>query len=89
MKISCNNFKMRKIIEGNCKTLCIKNFLFFVFFLFVMSIYLIYLLFKILYNLYFLLNHLENNPGAATASPYIYVCLTNKKETNNNATKRE
>ena len=54
-----------------------------------MSIYLIYLLFKILYNLYFLLNHLENNLGAATASPYIYVCLTNKKETNNNATKRE
>ena len=66
MKISCNNFKMQKIIEGNCKTLCIKNFLFFVFFLFVMSIYLIYLLFKILYNLYFLLNPLENNPGAAT-----------------------
>ena len=33
--------------------------------LFLMSIYLIYLLFKILYNLCFLLNSLENNPGAA------------------------
>ena len=32
--------------------------------LFLMSIYLIYLLFKILYNLCFLLNSLENNPGA-------------------------
>ena len=55
---------MQKIVEGNCKTLCIKEFLFF----FVMSIYLIYLLFKILYNLYFLLNPLENNLGAAIGS---------------------
>ena len=70
MEISCNNFKMRKIVEGNCKTLCIKEFLFFfVFVFFVMSIYLIYLLFKILYNLYFLLNLLENNPEAATVYP--------------------
>ena len=69
MEISCNNFKMQKIVEGNCKTLCIKEFLFFfVFVFFVMSIYLIYLLFKILYNLYFLLNPLENNLGAAIGS---------------------
>ena len=69
MEISCNNFKMRKIVEGNCKTLCIKEFLFFfVFVFFMMSIYLIYLLFKILYNLYFLLNPLENNLGAAIGS---------------------
>ena len=60
---------MRKIVEGNCKTLCIKEFLFFfVFVFFMMSIYLIYLLFKILYNLYFLLNPLENNLGAAIGS---------------------
>ena len=61
---------MRKIVKGNCKTLCIKDFLFYLFFIFfVMSIYLIYLLFKILYNLYFLLNLLENNPEAATVYP--------------------
>ena len=61
MKILCDNFKIQNIVEGNCKTLCIKDFLFFV-----MSMYLIYLLFKILYNLCFLLKPLENNPGAAT-----------------------
>ena len=60
---------MRKIVKGNCKTLCIKDFLFCFFFFFVMSIYLIYPLFKILYNLYFLLNLLENNPEAATVYP--------------------
>ena len=26
--ISCNNFKIRKIVKGNCKTLCIKDFFF-------------------------------------------------------------
>ena len=63
MKISCNNFQIRKIVEGKYKTLFIKDFFLF---LFVMSIYLIYLLFKILYNLYFLLYPLENNPRATT-----------------------
>ena len=42
MKISCNNFQIGKIVEGNYKTLFIKDF--FVLFLFVMLIYLIYLL---------------------------------------------
>ena len=67
MKISCNNFKIRNIIEGNCKTLYIKDFFF-------MSIYLIYLLFKILYNLYFLLNSLKNNPRDATANGTLVIC---------------
>ena len=62
MKISCINFKIRNIIDSNCKTLFIKDF-------FVMSIYIIYLFFFnfiILYNLCFLSNPLENNLEAAT-----------------------
>ena len=68
MKILCDNFKIQNIVEGNCKTLCIR-----ILFIFVMSIYLIYLLFKILYNLCFILNPLENNLGAATVCIYIYI----------------
>ena len=66
MKISCNNFKIRNIVEDNCNTLYIK-----IFFFFLMSIYLIYLLFEILYNLCFLSNPLENNSRATTE--YIWV----------------
>ena len=29
MKILCDNFKIQNIVEGNCKTLCIKVFFFF------------------------------------------------------------
>ena len=31
MKILCDNFKIQNIVEGNCKTLCIKVFFFFYF----------------------------------------------------------
>ena len=59
MNKPCNNFKIWKIVESNCKILCIS-----VFFFFVISIY--SSSFFYVYNLCFLLTPLKNNPGAAT-----------------------
>ena len=62
IKKSYNDFKIWKIIESNCKILCISKFFFF----FVISIYSSSLLFYIFYNLCFLLTSLKNNPRATT-----------------------
>ena len=81
MKKSCNNFKTWKIIESNCKILCISIFVFvFLFFCFFAFFFLWYRYIQVLfcfiffYNLCFLLTPLKNNPGAATvdSSPISY-----------------
>ena len=61
MKKSCNNFKIWKIIESNCKILCISIFFFFL----VILMYSSSLLFYIFNNLCFLLTPLKNNPRVA------------------------
>ena len=62
MKKSCNNFKIWKIIDSNCKILCIS--IFFFFFL-VILMYSSSLLFYIFNNLCSLLTPLKNNPRVA------------------------
>ena len=83
MNKSCNNFKIWKIIESNCKILCISIFLFcfvfcfcfcFVFFFLWYRYIQVLFCFIFFYNLCFLLTPLKNNPGAATvdSSPISY-----------------
>ena len=60
MRLSCNDFKIRKLVKWNCKTLCICYFL---------SIYEV-LFYYILYNLSFIKTTLEKIPDSIHQSPY-------------------
>ena len=63
MKLSCHDFKIRKFVEENHKTLCLNVCVYFFFFFGCQ--YMKFSFYQILYNLSFLITILKKIPGAA------------------------
>ena len=70
MRLSCNNFKIRKLVEGNCNILCTCIFFF--------CQYMKFFFYQIIHNLSFILTTMAANKFVISLylGPNLFICMS-------------